>query len=329
MAASDMITIVSLNLQCGGIRWADGSGQPDLKRLNKTLAALEELDRDSDDGIGWHVAALQEVTGTGLQPLPNPGWDMTLAERRQRINDEAERQHAAARQHLRLISGRTGSEGILGPPIPGEELRLYTAILVRKDAGVEVVGTGPPPAMEGNMEPAWCQASVAIDGVSHPVSVYSPHFPARSAARQIWQAQALVNHIQQTGDLAVVAGDINGSPRSDSHSEKTLQAMPPHLRAARMHLDDGPLRTDYSVDDALVKSGLVDVAVHLSGKGIAVDLGPTGKGGSRVDRHHATGETADAAVRYATFATGGDHLGILSGYDRRILAEAVPPGHRH
>lgn len=319
--------IGSVNLRHGAIAW--DHGRPDFTPLSETVAALRKLDRDSGGGVGWHVLTIQELAAVDPQSLDDPGWDTHLDLRRDRIARDARRQHAEAQAHLQRITARLGAAGVLGPPVPGSSYRLYTAVLVRKSTGIEIAGTGPAPAMEGNPEPAWCQARLKIGGIPHPVSVYGPHFPARSVQRQLVQAESLVSLIHQQGELAVVAGDINGIPRSDDPSGEALLAMPPHLRPARMVLDDGPLRPDCRVDDTLTRSGMVDIAVRLHERGIPVDLGPTGHGGSRVDREYATEEMARAVTGYRKFPTGGDHDGIAGEYDRAALAEAVPPGYRH
>lgn len=140
------------------------------------------------------------------------------------------------------------------------------------------------------MEPAWRQATIMIAGVPHLARVDGPHCAARSLLGQLWQWQK---------------------------------------NMIRMHLDGVPLRPGYSVDAALTQSGLIDIAVHLQGEAVSVDLGPGGRGGSRVDRHHGTEEGAAAAAGDRIFKVGGDHDGTESRYDRRILAAAVPPGHRH
>lgn len=317
MTDTEELRVAAANLQYGGID-RDGS----RTRLDKTVAALGRLRP--------HVVLVQELTGLPPRPLDNPSWDMPLTERDQVIADTAAQAHDAARRHLRHIAARLGMTPVLGPPMPGQWRRMHTAILVREDDGMEITETGPPPPVAGTADPAWTQATVRISGVPHPVEFYSVHLPARSALRQRWQAESLACLIAQRGMLAHAAGDWNSIPRSDQPGEDELAAMNPHLRVARMILDDGPLRPDYGVDDLMTRTGMDDVAASLVPEcRVPADLLPTGKAGSRVDRHYATPALAGAAIGYRQFVTGGsDHHLTTVSYDRAVLALAEPTGWR-
>jgi hypothetical protein len=226
-------------------------------------------------------------------------------------------------------AARLGMTPVLGPPVPGQWRRMYNAILVREDDDIKITGTGPPPmAVPGAENPAWCEAEITVDGV--PLALYSVHLPARTAVEQLRQAQRLANVIAQSGKLAHVGGDGNSIPRTDKPGEDELAAMSPHLRPARMVLDGGPLRPDYSVDDTFTGAGLVDLAAFLPpGRRVPAELLPTGRAGSRVDRHYATPELAAAAIGYWQLITGGtDHHMTMTIYDRAVLALAAPPGPR-
>lgn len=312
------IRIMALNLQYGGID-PDGT----TVRLEKSIAAVNEMRP--------HAVLLQELTGMPPRPLENPDWDMPLPDRERILHGAAAEMHEAARHHLHHVAVKTGMTPVLGPPVPGQWRRMHTAILLAEEPGMRIIGTGPPPmAVPGAENPAWCQVTIEVEGIPYPLDLYSVHFPARSALRQLLQAQSLANVIAQRGQLAHAAGDSNAIPRTDRPSEKDLAKKPPHLRTARMALDDGPLRPDYSVHDTLTGSGLIDIAAALPPEcRVPADLTPTGHGGNRVDIHVATEETAAAASGYWQAATGGsDHAATMTIYARKALAEAVPPGLR-
>jgi hypothetical protein len=229
------------------------------------------------------------------------------------------------------VAARLGMTPVLGPPLPGQWRRMYTAILVREDDGIAITGTGPPPmAVPGAENPAWCETSITAAGIPHPLAFYSVHLPARTAIEQRRQGERLANVIAQRGMLIHAAGDWNGIPRTEQPSEDTLAAMSPHLRPVRMVLDNGPLRPDYSVDDLLTGTGLIDIAASLPPKSrVPAELLPTGRAGSRVDRHYATPELAEAAICYRQLVTGGsDHDLTMTVYDWALLAIALPPGPR-
>lgn len=307
-----------MNLQYGGFD-RDGS----TARLDRTIAALNQHRP--------HVVLLQELTGLPPVPVDAPSWDMPLAQRDRIVAEAASRAHDAARRHLHHIASRVGMTPVLGPPVPGQWRRMHTAILVREEDGITITETGPPPmAVAAAENPPWTQAAITIDGVRHPVVFYSAHLPARAQALQIPYAQRLVNLIAQDGRHSHFAGDMNGIPRTDQPSEDRLGAMNPHLRPARMILDGGPLRPDYSVDDTFTGTGLIDIAASLPPESrIPEDLLPTGLAGSRVDRHYATPALAEAAIGYWQLDTGGsDHYGTITAYDWALLAMAVPPGPR-
>jgi hypothetical protein len=314
-----ILRIASVNLQFGGIG-PDGS----MARLDKTLAAV--------GSCLPHVICVQELTGLPPGPLDAPSWDMPLADRDRIAADAAGRAHDAARRHLRHIAARLGMTPVLGPPVPGQWRRMYTAILVRQDDGIQITGTGPPPmAVPGAENPPWTEAVITVAGIPHPLAFYSMHLPARSADEQRRHAQRLTNIIAQRGMLTHAAGDCNSIPRSDEPAEDQLRReMSPHLRPARMILDGGPLRPDYSVDDTFTGTGLIDVAAFLPpGRRVPAELLPTGLAGSRVDRHYATAGLADAAIGYRKMVTGGSgHDMTVVSYNQALLASAVPAGPR-
>jgi hypothetical protein len=312
------LRVASANLQYGGL---DRNGS--TARLDKTVAALGQ--------IRPQIVLLQELTGQPPGPVHAPPWDMPLDERDELVAKTARQAHDAARRHLHHLAARLGMTPVLGPPVPGQWRRMHTAILVREEDGVAITGTGPPPmAQPGAENPPWTQISVTIEGIPHPVACYSVHLPARAAGLQLPHAQRLANLLMQDGRLAHLGGDINGIPRTDDPGEDVLAAMNPHLRPARMILDDGPLRPDYSVDDTFTRTGLVDIAASLPpGSRVPAGLLPTGPAGSRVDRHYATAALSAAAVGYRQLATGGsDHHLTMTAYDWALLALAVPPGPR-
>lgn len=310
--------VLSLNLQWGGFGTDGGTA-----RLDKSITAIRES--------GAQIVCLQEVTGLPAGPLENPGWDIPLAERDRITAEAASRAHNAARRHLHHIAARAGMTPVLGPPVPGQWRRMYTAILIREDDGVTITETGPPPmAVPGAENPAWTQATARFPGIPCPVAFYSVHLPARTGMEQLRQAQRLANIVAQNGMLAHIAGDMNSIPRTDRPSDEELAGMNPHLRPVRMVLDGGPLRPDHSVYDTLTGTGLTDIAASLpSGRRVPPGLLPTGKAGSRIDLHLATGELAEAATGFRQFVTGGsDHDATMTVYDRAVLALARPPGPR-
>jgi hypothetical protein len=316
--ATAALHVASVNLQYGGFA-PDGS----TARLDKTITAL--------GGLRPQVVLLQELTGLPPGSVDSPSRDMPLADYERLAAGFASRAHDAARRHLHHIAARLGMTPVLGPPVPGQWRRMYTAILVREEDGIAITGTGPPPmAVPGAEAPAWCEATVTAGGIPHPLSFYSVHLPARTVTGQRLQAERLANLIAQRGMLAHAGGDWNGIPRTDRHSEDELAAMSPHLRPVRMVLDGGPLRPDYTVDDLLAGTGLVNVAASLPPQSrLPADLMATGPAGSMVDRHEATAEMAEAAIGYRQLVTGGsDHHLTVTAYDWALLALAVPPGPR-
>jgi endonuclease/exonuclease/phosphatase family metal-dependent hydrolase len=318
MSETGELRVASANLQYGGFG-TDAS----TARLDKTVAALHQLRP--------RVVLLQELTGLPPVPVDAPSWDMPLADRDRMAAESAARAHDAARRHLRHIAARLGMTPVLGPPVPGQWRRMHTAILVREEDGIAITGTGPPPmAVPGAENPPWTQAAITVEGAAHPFVFYSLHLPARAAGLQLPHAQRLANLIAQDGRHSHLAGDANGIPRTDRPDEDSLAAMNPHLRPARMILDDGPLRPDYSVDDTFTGTGLVDIAASLPpGSRVPAGLLPTGPAGSRVDRHYATAALAETAIGYRQLVTGGsDHHLTMTAYDRALLAMAVPPGPR-
>lgn len=317
IGAADALHVASVNLQYGGFD-RDG-GTP---RLDKTIAAL---------GMRPQVVLLQELTGLPPGPVEAPSWDMPLGERDELVAKAAEQAHNAARRQLHHLAARLGMTPVLGPPVPGQWRRMYTAVLVREDDGIAITETGPPPmAQPGAENPAWTETAISVEGVPHPIVFYSVHLPARMATEQRRQAERLANLIAQRGMLTHAAGDWNSIPRTDRPSEDHLAAMNRHLRPVRMVLDDGPLRPDYAVDDLLTGTGLVDIAASLSpGSRVPAGLVATGPAGSRVDRHYAMPELAEAAIGYRQLVTGGsDHHLTVASYDWALLAAAVPSGPR-
>ena len=310
-----------LRVAAASLQW-DGIGRDGSEaRLGKTLAVLDR----------WrpHVVLVQELTGLPPAPLDGAKWALPAAARNLRFENAVMEADAAATAHLARIARETDMSSVFGPPGPMQFRRMHTAILVREAEGIEITGTGPPAMAQPGVDgPAWCQAMLAVPGIPYEVDVYSVRLPAGSAAEQLRQAQWLANVIAWRGRLAHAAGDWNSIPRSGQPSEDTLRAMNPHLRPARMILDGGPLRPDYSVDDTLTGTGLTDIAVSLPPeRRDPAELTPAGRAGSRVDRHYATEELAAAAVGYRKLATGGSgHDMSMVIYDRAVLASAVPPG---
>jgi hypothetical protein len=195
-----VLSIGSVNMLHGGF----GPGGS-LARLDTFTAAVERL--------GLRAVMLQELPGLPPGSPPAPSRNMPLEGYDRIAAGSARLQHDAARSHLERIAGRTGMTGVLGAIVPGQGRRLYTAILVRESGGITITGTGPPPmASPGAEDPPWCQATIEIEGVPHPLDLYSVHFPARMAVEQLRQAQRLANLVIQRGRLAHLAGDWKRHP---------------------------------------------------------------------------------------------------------------------
>jgi endonuclease/exonuclease/phosphatase family metal-dependent hydrolase len=318
MTNASELHVAAANLQYGGFA-PDGR----TARLDKTVTALDRLRPQ--------VVLLQELTGVPPGSMEAPSWDMPLDERDELVAKAAGQAHDAARRHVHHLAVRLGMTPVLGPPLPGQWRRMYTAILVREEDGIAITETGPPPmAQPGAENPAWCETVIALAGLPHPLAFYSVHLPARMATEQRRQAERLANVIAQRGMLTHAAGDWNSIPRTDQPSEDELAAMNRHLRPVRMVLDDGPLRPDYTVDDLLTGTGLTDIAASLPSKSrVPAELLATGPAGSRVDRHYAVPGLAEAAIGYRQLVTGGsDHHLTMVSYDWAVLALAEPSGPR-
>ncbi len=231
--------------------------------------------------------------------------------------------------HLWRTANELGLTPVLGPPSPDSVSGNHPAVLVRAAAGMQILDAGPPPYPAGGTAPSWCEVLVAVPGMAHPVWFISAHLPARSATSQRIQAERLANLIAQRGGLVIAGGDWNGYAPADQIAGPVLEALPAHLRPARMRLGaGGRLEPDYHVHRALASVGLADAAAELAAeRRTPPELTPTGvTGGARVDRIYVTASLVPALGRYEQAATGGsDHQALLLGLSTTAAACVTPP----
>lgn len=227
--------------------------------------------------------------------------------------------------HLWRTARELGMTPVLGPPMPDSVSGNHTAVFVRTTAGLMILDAGPPP---GTVTSSWCEALVAVPGIGHPVWLISVHLPARSLTSAHVQAERLANLIAHRGGLVIAGGDWNGY--ADPIAPDVLQALPAHLRPARMRTGPGgQLAPDFHVHQVLAAVGLGDAAAGLlPGQRTPPELTPTGiTGGARVDRIYLTRSLIPAVDRYQQQPTGGsDHQALLLTISLARAAATTPPG---
>ena len=290
----------------------------------------------SNDTIRLASANIEEG---GLGPDGSTArWERTVAALAAWSPDVVCMQEMAARRDPRRLRRHLwDTANALGGMIPllGSEGGIsgnHPAILV-SPARLAVLDDGPLPRGPGH-DPAWCEALVSAGPGGPQLRVYSVHLPPGSAAEQLAHAQRLASRIAQRGEHAIAAGDWNSWSPSDPLASLELEAMPPHLRPARMHARPGqPLTACYDVHHALAAIGLADAAAGLDpARRDPPALAPTEiNGGGRVDRIYVTGELADcgAVLSYAQKDGGGsDHEMIMITLSLDALARAPAPGFR-
>lgn len=242
----------------------------------------------------------------------------------------ARRDPRRLRAHLWATANALAMSPVLGSE--GGTSGNHPAILVNP-ARLTVLDEGPPPRGPGH-DPAWCEVLVTAGPDGPVLCVYSAHLPPGSAAEQLMHAQRLANRIAQRGEHAIAAGDWNSWSPADPLEAPVLEAMPPHLRPARMHARPGqPLTANHDVHATLAAVGLVDAAAGLDpARRDPPDLVPTGiNGGGRVDRIYVTSElwACGAVMSYAQKDGGGsDHQMIMITLAADKLARATAPGFR-
>jgi len=153
-----------------------------------------------------------------------------------------------------------------GPLGPGSVPGNHSAVMVAAGVGLRIIYDGPPLCGPGGGPwPSWCHALVEVPGLAYPLAFYSVDLPARSAVRQLAEAEELASVIAERGELAVAGGGWNCFAAADHLLPAALEAMPPHLRPPRMRhrLDDGAWEPNYDVGDCLTGIGLTDLAADL------------------------------------------------------------------
>lgn len=239
----------------------------------------------------------------------------------------ARRDPQRIRRHLWATANALG--GMI--PVLGSEGGIsgnHPAILVNP-ATLTVLDDGPPPRGPGH-DPAWCEMLARARPDGPQIRICSVHLPPGSAAEQLMHAQQLASRIAQRGEHAITAGDWNSWSPADPLTVP-LEAMPPHLRPARMHARPGQsLTPNHDVHHALAAVGLTDAAAgldpaHRDPSGLV----PTGiNNGGRVDRIYVTSELWDsgAVLSYAQKDSGGsDHQMIMITLSLDALASAAAP----
>lgn len=209
----------------------------------------------------------------------------------------------------------------------------HPAVLVNT-ATLTILDDGPLPRGPGH-DPAWCEALVSAGPDGPQLRVYSVHLPPSAAAEQLVHAQRLASRIAQRGEHALACGDWNSLSPADPLTAGELEAMPPHLRPARMRTrrPGEPLTADYGIHYVLAGVGLTDVAAGLDeARRDPPTLTPTGiNSGNRVDRAYATKELWDsgAVTSYAQKNGGGsDHEMFMFTIAVAALAAIPAPGFR-
>ena len=288
---ADYLRIACANLHFGGI-----SRTGDLSPLFETLAVLS----------GWdvHIALLQEVSA----------------------GDEI-----GLKKHVRLIASELGMTlAALGARAPMTYGPNRPAVFVREPAGLKIVDYGPPEGVSGGVPAAWAHARVAILGVGNELDLLSVHLPPRSAVEQERQAEWMASSIAQWGNLALACGDFNSfAPGGPVLTEQQLREMDPHLRPARMIVEEGRFRPDYTVHDELTAIDMVDVAAALDPDARHPhDLTATGGSGGRIDRGYATRELKDALRGYWQAPGGSDHEHFMIALSKSAMSAARPRGYR-
>jgi hypothetical protein len=231
--------------------------------------------------------------------------------------------------HLWRTANELGLTPVLGPASPDSVSGNHPAVLVSTAGGLQILDAGPPPGPAGGAAPAWCEALVAVPGMEHAVWLLSVHLPARSATSQHIQAERLANLVAQRGGLVIAGGDWNSYAPDGQLTQPALEALPAHLRPARMRLcADGRLEPDYHVHRALASVGLADAAAALpAARRTPPQLTPNGvTGGARVDRIYLTACLVPALERYQQAATGGsDHQALLLTLRTEAATSITPP----
>jgi endonuclease/exonuclease/phosphatase family metal-dependent hydrolase len=272
------------NLRYGGI---DPETRDDAG-LRATVRALTPHELD--------VLAVQEVDGGGN---PNDVWRI-----------------------YRRYANALGMEPVLGPSVALRgRTGNHTGVLVRtRPDGLRILDQWPPPGVAAPRVP-WCQVELQVPGLPYSLHVYSLHASARSQTDQLRAVEVLTNQITERQERAFVLGDFNGYPREPRVTPAELAQIGDHLKLTRCRVGpEGELTPIYDVYDTLVRARLVDVAAHVAAcLGAPELLRPTGKGGARVDRCHASVEVAATATGYRQVTTGSDHdAGVLT-FDLRPL----------
>lgn len=287
----DYLRVACANLHFGGI-----SRTGELSPLLKTLDVLS----------GWdvHIALLQEVSA---------GDEIHL------------------KQHVRRIAGELGMTlATLGARAPMTYGPNRPAVFVREPAGLKITDYGPPEGVSGSIPAAWAHARVSVQGVGSELDVLSVHLPPRSAVEQERQAEWMASSIAQWGNLALACGDFNSFAPGGPHlTEQQLRDMDPHLRPARMIIEDGRFRPDYTVHDELTAIEMTDVAAALAPDARHPrDLTATVASGGRIDRGYASRELKDALRGYWQAPGGSDHELFMIALSRSAMAAARPRGYR-
>jgi hypothetical protein len=128
----------------------------------------------------------------------------------------------------------------------------------------------------------------------------------------------------------LACGDFNSfAPSGPALTEQHLREMDPHLRPARMIVEDGRFRPDYTVHDELTAIDMVDVAAALDPDARHPhDLTATGASGGRIDRGYATRELKDALRGYWQAPGGSDHEHFMIALAKSAMSAARPRGYR-
>lgn len=171
-------------------------------------------------------------------------------------------------------------------------------------------------------------ASFQVPGLPKPLSFVPVHFTPFDADAAMSEAGLTASRGYKYGPYAVLAGDCNFAPASDSHPLPDLDAMLPYNLGSRTLPPEGDvvdrttLMPDRRVTRKLAHKGYVDVAWHLYQQTRDLDLlRPTGTD-DRIDQAWVTGPLAGAVSDYRLLDQpkgASDHHGLAFTLDTDLI----------